>query len=259
MEKKHRHSLERHNAPFRGASLCEDSVNFDLAVLHDLHYIDRMHNGSEEKNGHLQFLDENRAALYHGEGTPFTTLATAGKIVSIQGKIDAASDLKEWTSENSATRTAEDDAFLLGASGLLLPSGFYYLLETNPGDILQLRFRLTKVTGQGTTLAFGAKDLNYDGDMLETVDLADFSSGQYIEKRLYCQSRQELKLVLYPAYQSESGTAVSVRIENFAVNKLQETEVGIVGNDAFLKPELEVQRQKINHIEERLTATKKEG
>ena len=35
MKRAYKESLERHNAPYRGASSREDVVNFDLAVMHD--------------------------------------------------------------------------------------------------------------------------------------------------------------------------------------------------------------------------------
>lgn len=259
MNKKHRNSLERHNAPFRGASSREDTVNFDLAVMHDLVHIEKVSGGNAGYDGHSDYITGNLSALYHGEGTTRNTIPTAGKIVTVLGPVEGLQDLTGWTEQNGANVSAAGNGYTVENTGLLVPSGLISLIEVNPGDILQLRFKLTKLTGQGASFAFGAEDLNYDGDALEILDLSAFSSGQYIEKRLHCQSRQELKVVLYPVYQTTSGTAVTVRFDDFSLNLLHETSVGLSGTDSVMKLELEEERQRLCFLEERITEPVKGG
>ena len=259
MKRAYKESLERHNAPYRGASSREDVVNFDLAVMHDLFEIDKASGENEAFDGHKQFITDNLAALYHGDATAKASIPTAGKIVAVQKKDAEASDLTNWTRENSAILTTDGRDFLLDATGLLVPSGLVYSLEINPGDILQLRFRLSKLIGQETIFAFGAKNFNYTGDELIFLDLDGFWPGGYVEKRLYSQSRQTVQLVLYAVHQTTSNLPVKISLEDFSVNYLHETSVGLTGSDSLLKPELERQQCQLSFLEDRITTEEKGG
>lgn len=259
MQKTYRMSLERHNAPFRGISSKEDSVNFDLAVLHDMVHLEKISGGNPLFKGHTQQVKENLSALYYGEGQPTATIPTAGKIVSVLNSIPNKQDLTLWTKTNEVALSKTNKKYTFSSTGLLVPSGIVTLVEANPGDILSIRFKATKLKGQGTKLAIGAENFDSDGDDFKIVDLDGFTTGQYIEKRLYCTSRKDIKIVLYASYETVSGTPTELLVEDFSLNRLQETNVGTVGSDSVIKIELEKEKRRVSFLEDRITTNLKGG
>lgn len=106
-------------------------------------------------------------------------------------------------------------------------------------------------------MAIGAKNFTSDGDDFLILDLAQYTTGQYIEKRLRCTSRKDIELVIYSVYETVSGTATSVSIEDFSLSLLRETTVGIIGTDSTMKIEMEMERRKLSFLEDRITSAQK--
>lgn len=257
MSKTYRMSLERHNAPFRGISSKEDSVNFDLALMHDFFHLEKISGGNPLFRGHTQQIKDNLAALYHGETNTTASIPTAGKLVTTIGKVPDKQDLSLWTPTNGTTVVKSNNKFILSSNGLLVESGIVTIVEANPGDVLLLRFKVKKLTGQGTKMAIGAKNFTPDGNELLVLDLSQFTTGQYIEKRLRCTSRKDIELVLYSVYETVSGAAASVSIEDFSLSLLRETNVGIIGTDSTMKIEMEMERRKLSFLEDRITSAQR--
>lgn len=257
MSNTYRMSLERHNAPFRGISSREDSVNFDLAVMHDAFHIEKVSGGNPLFRGHTQQIKDNLAALYHGESNTTATIPTAGRIVNNLGRIPDMQDLSLWTPTNGTTVVKGSNRFTLSSNGMLVESGITTIVEANPGDVLSLRFKLKKITGQGTKMAIGAKNFTEEGNDFMIVDLSQFTTGQYIEKRLRCTSRKDIEMVMYSVYETTNGVAASVLIEDFSLSLLQETTVGIIGTDSVMKIELEKENRRLSFLEDRITLNQK--
>lgn len=266
MTKTHRMSLERHNAPYRGTTRREDAVNFDLAVLHDLFHAEKVAGGNASFPGQTTSITNNFSALYHGEGEPTASIPTAGKITTLLKPFNTPEqdiqDLSTWTTTGGVVLTGTPNKYTLSSNGTLVPGGLLATVTAEPGDILFLRFKLTKGNGQGVKVAIGAKDFNGDGDDLKIVSLADFSSGQYINKRLYCQSRQDIRLAIYSVYQTANGVLSNCSIEDFSLGFLHETPVGIIGTDTSpsedalsMKQVLALESKRLSFLEERITQT----
>lgn len=253
MTNNYRASIERHNAPFRGVSSREDAVNFDLAVLHDLFHIEKVSGGNTHYPGHKQHIKDNFSSLLIGEGQATSTIPTAGTLMKVIKPIEDKQDPTQWTKQNGATLTKEQDTYLLNADGKQLEAGLSTIVEVNPGDILSIRLKGTKVKGQGVQIALGAANFDNDGDELKVVDLDTFETSQYIEKRLYCRSRQEVRLVVYVVHQIAYENNVSLQLEDFSLNLLSETPVGLIGTDSQLKRDLKKEEQYIEFLEERIT------
>ena len=252
MENRYRPSLERHNAPYRGVSSREDSVNFDLAVMHDLFHLEKI-SGTSNQDGHQQDIQNNLTAILSGEKQAKSSIPTAGTMVSVLEKIQGKQDLTLWTGQNGARITASGEQLLLESDGKQLQSGVSTIVNVNPGDILSIRFKATMLKGQGVQFAIGAKNFDNDGDELKIADMETFATGQYIEKRLYCRSRQEVQVVLYLVHQIMYEQPVSLRIEDFSLSLLSETPVGLIGTDSSLKKELEKEENYLAFLEERIT------
>lgn len=250
--KEYRSSVERHNAPYRGISSREDAVNFDLAVIHDLFHLEKVSGGNKKVDGHKQFTQKNLSGLYLGETDVQTSIPTAGRFVSSIGEIPDTKDLTKWSKKNDAAAVKEGDGFRLTATGKLPAASLSTIITVNPGDIILLRLHIDKVIGQETKIAIGALNFNNDGDELDIYPLNDFQSGHYIEKRLYCTSRQDIRLALYVAYETKQGVPVEWLVKDFSVEKLNESLVGINGLEHTVKPALEVVRQSLSFVEEQI-------
>lgn len=101
IDAKHKLSIERYRAPYRGVTSRYDFVNFYLGVTHDLKYGERQLGLDDNFKGLKQKEKENFDMLYvGGNNAPTTSLSSAGKYVHIADDVPVTKDLRNWTKEN---------------------------------------------------------------------------------------------------------------------------------------------------------------
>lgn len=101
IDAKHKLSIERYRAPYRGVTSRYDFVNFYLGVAHDLKYGERQLGLDENFKGLKQKEEENFKMLFvGGDNTPTTNLSSAGKYVHIADNVPVNKDLRDWTKQN---------------------------------------------------------------------------------------------------------------------------------------------------------------
>ena len=256
MSREYRASIERMNAPYRGVSSRQDAVNFELATLHDLFHLRKVSGGMVNHKGHQNYIQNNLGGIFIGETDVKTSAHTAGTMLSRLGEVEDSNNLKGWSAVNGASVIENNFNYLVSTTGLQTQAGFTKTVTVNPGDIIQIRFKVRTIEESGTQMAVGAVNFSSDGDELDVLPLAAFKGGKYVEKRLYCTSRQDIKIVVYPAYETTQGTKVSLFISDFSVDWLSEVSVGVNGLEHTVKPSLEVASQTLNYIDEQ---SKKKG
>ena len=248
--KTYRSSIEKQNAPYRGVSSREDAVNLHLAALHDLVRLE--HLSDARPGGHKKQITENIEAIYAGEGELTASIPTAGKVVRIKEAVPGKGNLSEWTPVNGASVQKTALGWQITTTGLLPVAGLQTTVSVNPGDILLIRFKLTKISGVETHAKLGKGIDSGTAEDSLFLDLDAFSTGQYIEKRLYSESREEIELAFYSAYETSAGIPTSCLVEDFSLHYLQETSVSVKGSDVHIKRELADQEQRLAFAEVRL-------
>lgn len=256
MGKEFRPSIERMNAPYRGVSSRQDAVNFELATLHDLFHLQKVSGGNRNIVGHKDYIRKNLAAIFIGESDVKTSAPTAGNMISRLGEVQGASALNKWSPDNGAQLTKKDHSYLIKTDGLRPQAVFSKVITVNPGDIIQMRFKAKSIKESNTVIALGALNFSNEGDELDFLPLGSFEGGKYIEKRLYCTSRQEVQLVVYAAYETTQGNPVEWEVSDFSIEWLSEVSVGLSGLENTVKPKIEVAIQNLNYIDEQ---SKKRG
>lgn len=247
----YRSSIERHNAPYRGVTSRSDAVNFDLAVIHDMIDIQKRSGGHPSFKGHKDFIQNNLSALYTGETNVYTDTPTAGSIVHIKEPVEGIQDLTTWNALNGATLTKNPLGYTAKTSGNLSQSGFERVIQLNAGDTIQFRLKLTAKAYDQTLFAIGA--LNLEGeDVLDIISLEDFEDGRYLIHRVHSTSTQDVRLVLYIAYETISGSPVELDVDDFSIDYINEAPVYIRSLEEELKTDLEVQKQTLVYLEEEL-------
>lgn len=231
----YRSSIERHNAPYRGVSSRQDVVNFDLATMHDLFFIQKTSGDNPSFLGHQDFIQNNLKALFVGETNVKTNLPTAGKILCTLDTI-GEQDFTRWQKLEDTQVTKEGINYRMKSSGNFIKVGLKSLFTVDPGDILQMRLKIKKVAGVDVQIALGALNYDSEGDELDFYPLDDFGSFLYLDKRLSFSSRQDVELVFYLAYETKQGLPVEVLVSDFSVKRLEESTVSIQGVEENVKP-----------------------
>lgn len=249
---KYRSSIERMNAPYRGVTKREDAVNFELAALHDLFHIQKVAGGNPRFLGHKHYIQNNLSAIYVGETNVKTNTPTAGTFYNRIGEVEDANELADWSIRNGGEIHKEDNRYRLKANGLQAGVALTKIVTVNPGDIIQMRFKATSIKENNTIIALGALNFSNDGDDLDFYPLSAFKGGSYIEKRLHCQSRQDIQLVVYIAHETTQGSPVEWQVNDFSVNWLSESLVSINGLENTVKPALEVADLTLSYIDEEI-------
>lgn len=245
----YRSSLERHNAPYRGVSSRQDVINFDLATMHDLFFIQKVGGANPSFLGHKHYIQNNLSALFTGETDVKTSMPTAGKIVHSLGPV-GEQDLSKWTKLQGATIKKDGTHWKASATGNLIKAGFKTIVTVDPGDILQMRFKMEKFNGSEVKIAIGALYYDSDGDNLDIYNLDDFRSFNYVDKRLSFSSRQDVEFVIYITYETKQGFPVDVLISDFSIERLSETDVSIRGAEEDIKPLIETADLTLSFVEE---------
>lgn len=256
MARKYRSSLERHNAPYRGTTSREDTVNFDLAVMHDLTHIEVVSGGNEKIPGHLDAIDENFSALYHEEGSITASIPTAGKLVS--KKRDLSNSIFDgWSLMGGATRKKETGWNRESLTGLTHQDGIKKVVSLEAGDILVVRANVTAKTGSaGTHFSFGAKTLNQGEVDIKKLDITSFlegkgkSAGTYVEKRLYSESRQDVEIVFHVVDGAQGSTTLF--LADFSLALYYEQDIKVSGLDSSIKGRISGTKDHLEFLEDQI-------
>lgn len=246
LEKKHRHSIEKKNAPYRGVSGKEDFVNGTMEVLHDL--VD-IANISGEK-GHRKAIQDRMHLLVAGEAGDLTSrFYQTGKICRVQ-PTNLNVDLTTWQKLNGTTVTKTATGFLVSEQGLLDPAGIKLGVDVQPGEIYMVSMKIRPVTGKVNELSWGAGRINLGNKDVEKIDLTGKSTGVYLDKRLYCQHREQMEITLYLHDLPTALAATSVEISDFHIYKVYEEEISLKGLETESKVELEEMSQMIKSLKQ---------
>jgi len=246
LEKKHRHSIEKKNAPYRGVSGKEDFVNGTMEVIHDLLDIANI---SGEK-GHRKAITDRMDLLVAGEeGELSSRFYQTGKICRVE-ESTFNTDLTTWTKVNNTTVTKNGETFLVSEQGLLDPAGLRLSVDVQPGDIYMLSMKIRPVSGKINELSWGASRINLGNKDIEKIDLTGKSSGVYLDKRLYCQHREQMEIALYLHDLPTALAATAVEISDFHIYKVYEEEISLKGLEVESKVELEEMSQMIKSLKQ---------
>lgn len=246
LEKKHRHSIEKKNAPYRGATGKEDFVNGTMEILHDLLDISNI---SGEK-GHRKAIQDRMHLLIAGEeGTLSSRFYQTGKICRVE-ETTWSTDLTTWQKVNGTTVVKTGDAFTVSEGGLLDPAGLRLGIDVQPGDVYMLSMKIRPISGKVNELSWGASRINLGNKELEKIDLTGKSTGVYLDKRLYCQHREQMEIALYLHDLPTALAATSVEISDFHIYKVYEEEISLKGLEVESKVELEDMSQMIKSLKQ---------
>lgn len=235
MYEKYRSSLERHNAPYRGASRREDTVNFDLAVLHDLMHIQRVSGDNANYQGHKQNIQDNFTSLYNNEGEVTSSIPSAGFLYQKLDTIEKP--IQNWTKKFNATLTKVNNkwnTYQLKSS--THQAGIVTNLKMAPGEIVSLKVNVESMTQSNLSFAIGSPYNNNLAD-IDIYSLKDFyKNPRYIEKRILSETYQELEIGFYGIYNQEGAS--TIHLQNLELSYLYQKENTIEGIDSILKQEL---------------------
>ena len=245
-------SVEIKNAPYRGISSRKDAVDMELAIQHDLFQIQKIAGGNPNFTGHKDEILQNLTAIYFGGNPSRSNYPTAGTINTIKEHLSTFDDLREWTSVRQTTVSLDNKMFRIDNNGLLANAGIVSVYPANVGDLIQIRFKIKKGFGEKVKIAVGALKIDSGEDDLTIYDLNEFSTSQYVIKRLCCKSRQDIQLVLYSAYETATGVPSRLFLEDFTVSLLNQTSVGVVGTDSVLKQGLETENLRLGFLNKRI-------
>lgn len=256
MARTYRSSLERHNAPYRGTTSREDTVNFDLSVMHDLTHIEVVSGGNEKIAGHKDSIEENFSAIYHEEGLITASIPTAGKLVSRKHTL-SESIFDGWTLTGGATRKKELGWKSETLTGVTHQDGIKKIVSLEAGEILVLRVKLTAKTGStGTHFSFGAKTINQGEEDLQTLATIDFlenkgkRAGAYIEKRLYSESRQDVEVVFHAIEGAQGNT--TLLMTDFSLSLYSEQDIKVSGLDSSIKGRISGTTDHLEFLEDQI-------
>ena len=251
IKEKHRLSVEKINAPFRGVTSREDFTNANAAIVHDLIYNQRISGYKDGVRGHKQQEEDNFSLIYHGEGYNATSsLPSAGKYIKANENLLISSNLIDtnWTTFNATKTLVGENKIQLSSNGLLDPAYISSQLEVNPGDIIYLRFKLKKILGNADSVYIGVDIINNNDSDLKRFNLTKNNTSQYYDKRLYCRSKETLTIKIYIHKDPEKLEPTTIELEDFSIQYLTETEVSLSGIDKAMKINLNEIEQKLEFL-----------
>lgn len=243
--KRHRHTLERRNAPYRGATIQEDFVLPYTRAVRDvtrLLYV-------AGKEGHRGQTDGLLEGLVSGNPSSLrNSLMASGNIVRMR-PAGTNQDLRDWEKVNNATTTTSGRGVLLSEGGLLDPAGVRLRVLCKPGDILWVSFFVKRVSGDARHFKYGAWRINGGQKDLEPLNLQEENDGVWVDKRLYCREREEVELALMLHDEPSELAACSLLIEDFAWGFAEETPVNLDGIEHGIKNEARRASERIQSME----------
>lgn len=246
---KHRLSIERYNAPFRGASSRSDFVNFYLSVTHDLKYIQNQLGYSDNYFGMKQKEKTNFEMLFIGEGSQATaSISSAGKYINAAEEVLLEKDLTLWNPNNDIVVSKKLNKFNLKSNGLKDPAFISINLKVQPNEIFMVRFKIKKIKGKCDSVYIGAHSINGTGEDLKNVNMSLTSTSIYVDKRLYCTQREEVSLRIYLHKIPEKLELTEVEISDFSINYIHEKDISIGSIEYDIKPSLDSLENNIIYI-----------
>ena len=249
IEKKHRPSFEKINAPYRGVSSKDDFVNAVHAITHDLVYTQIKSGGKEGKRGHQQQIDDNFTLLYAGEGERETaTLPSAGVYSKIIEPANISQDLSSsvWTFSNGVVKTKSDNKITLNEKGLVSPAYLSGSLPVKLGEIIYIRFKGRVVEGDGKAFYVGVDNLNSEGEFLKHIELT--SEMKWHDLKIYSNQSQLIDLRFYLHKLPEQLAKTTIEIDSLEIMRMEETNCSIAGISDVLNKELSVADNKIEFL-----------
>ncbi|EMF0415759.1 hypothetical protein I4L69_001640 [Enterococcus faecium] len=228
--RKHRSSLEKFHAPYRGVSSKEDYTNNVLGTLHDLIYIQRTSGCKEEVRGHRQKDQDNFSLLLQGEGESATTnLDTAGNYCKVVEGTNIEQNLSDqlWTTSSGVVKKNLEKSIQIASDGKLDPGYISHQFSVKPGDILYIKLKIKAVTGKCDSVYIGADEVNSEGAMLKQLPIT--KEMTFFDYRIPCNQNEVIDLRLYLHKQPAVLEATTVEIEHFEIKLLQETDCHLTG------------------------------
>lgn len=240
--RKHRHTLERRNAPYRGLSRQEDFVLPYTKAVRDLTRL--LYIAGEE--GHRQQTDGLLDRMVAGrKGDLRHSVLPGGKIVKVE-QAEWGQSLDGWESVGGATVTPEGRGWLLSEEGLLDPAGVRLRVAVNPGDVLWMSMFVRPSSGDVSGIRFGSSRINNGEEELKNIDLSEEIDGIWVDKRLYCDEKEEVEMSILLHKEPSILGAGAIYIEDFEWGFAFETETGLTGYD-YIK---DVELRRLSHLVE---------
>lgn len=234
----HRPSVMKRVAPYRGVSDRDGYVNGMLEVGRDLRDLEKVI--VEGQGGGQESL---MRALVAGEGeVTGNGVMASGEVVT--STLDAAhSNLSNWTLRGGATRTKTGETWRLVESGLLDPAGVTRDVAMRAGESYLMVLRLVPVSGKVDELWVGADRINGSGSDLRKVDLTGKTAGLWLDKRLYSEQDQTVRLALWLHKGPSVLAAAEILVERFEIYRLESTALDVQGMDRDMRRHLETGRR----------------
>lgn len=239
INQKHRLSVPRFNAPYRGTSSREDFTNQVLAAAHDMTYLSKVA-GLIGGDGQAKDQADSFDALYLGEGPGVkASVGAVGEYCRLLPGQLVETDLLDssWIPYGNVTKQTLGEGIRLQANGALAPAGVKTTLQVEAGTVVLIRMRVRALSG-GDAFAIGSSRIN-GGEDFKSVPLVTEAPGIYVDKRLYCNSRETIELNIELLHDPAVLSGASVVIEDLRVQAMEVVAVNVPGLDNVLKPKLE--------------------
>lgn len=246
---KHRLSIEKYNAPYRGATSRYDFVNFYLGVTHDLKYIQNQLGFSSNFKGLKQKEKTNFEMLFIGEGSePTATISSAGKYVHLLDDVEIDKDLSTWNTQNDAVVVKNEKSFNVKSAGLKDPVSISKTITVHPHDIIYIRFKIKKIKGRCDSIYIGTDNINGTGEDLKKINLINESTSIYVDKRLYCTQRETITFKIYLHKIPDTLESTEIKIEDISIRYMSEKDISIGSIEYELKSSLNNMEEKIKYL-----------
>ena len=243
--KRHRHTLERRNAPYRGASTQEDFVLPYTKAVRDLTRLLYL----AGKEGHRKQTDGLLDRMIAGrDGELRNSVFPAGKMVKVERE-EWGQDPSEWESIGGAVVSSSGRGYILSEEGLLDPAGIRLRVPVSPGDVIWLSFFIRPVSGALEDVSFGAVRINNGAKEMQNIGLSTQTDGVWVDKRLYCDEREEAELAILLHDQPAILSAGACYIESLEWGFVVETETELLGYDHVKDVESRKMKRRIDAIE----------
>ena len=254
IDAKHKLSIERYRAPYRGVTSKYDFVNFYLGVTHDLKYGENHIGLDENFRGLIQKESDNFKVIFTGENaTPTTSLASAGKYVHIADDILIDKDLRNWQIQNEGEikKFSNKESYNFSSKGLKDPVFISKTINLYPGEIAYIRFKIKKIKGNADSIYIGTDNINGTGEDLKKINLKNESSAIFVDKRLYSNERQSVLLKIYLHKIPQKLEPTEITIEDLSIQYMTEKDISVGGIENEIKPSLDNLEEKISYMKKR--------
>lgn len=195
-----RPSLIRTNSRYRGPTERDKYTNFILETVHDLKLLGAIMDRNEYvpgHRGHTDFIQDNFAAYFSGEGKPITAnISSASRLLHVKDNVFDELDLMspQWATYGSCIRASTANGVSLESPGLSDPSGIKTQIEVQEGDIIYLRMGVKLLSGDGSAFTIGSHNINQGEIDIKKIEIPSKGTTIFVDKWLYCKHREVIEI-----------------------------------------------------------------